>query len=453
MTRPLGIKAYLGFGTGSMGTGVFTVAPGLLLLIYMTDTLAIPATLAGIAVFVPKLWDVVTDPLMGYISDCTRSRWGRRRPYLLAGSLMMWIAFSLLFVAPDFQSSTSAFIYVMVIYVLCTSAYTVYVIPYTAMPAEMTDDIHERTTIISFRMTFALVGMLVAGVAAPLIVETAGGGRSGYAVMSVTVGTFCGLAMLISFFATRKLPFKQQTQVKRRAREQVAIALQNRSFMVLLTTFLIQIAAAGTQLGSIPFFVKYVLGQGAAVFSILFLCMFGTAILTMPIWAKLSHRTGKYKAYMVASSIYALATGSLFIVSADSPLGMTYLQFCCLGLGFAGLTMLPYSMLTDIIEYDAIASGMRREGAFTGIWVAIEKTGFALGGLAAGLVFGLFGFIESTTGDISQPQSAILAISYTISLFVAAAIAISLLVLRAYTIDERELARTMKAHSLMENKT
>jgi Na+/melibiose symporter-like transporter len=125
---------------------------------------------------------------------------------------------------------------------------------------------------------------------------------------------------------------------------------------------------------------------------------------------------------------------------------------CCLGLGFSGLTMLPYSMLTDIIEYDAMASGMRREGAFTGIWVATEKTGFALGGLAAGLVFGLFGFIESKTGDMVQPQSAILAISYTISLFVAAAIVISLLILRAYTIDEKSLEREIKSHSLAENK-
>ena len=107
----------------------------------------------------------------------------------------------MLFVAPEFNSPNSAFIYVMFIYILCTTAYTVYVIPYTAMPAEMTDDIHERTTVISFRMTFALVGMLVAGVAAPLIVDAAGGGRGGYAVMSVSIGSFCGLAMLFSFFA------------------------------------------------------------------------------------------------------------------------------------------------------------------------------------------------------------------------------------------------------------
>jgi len=435
-----------------MGTGVFSVAPGLLLLIYMTDTLAIPATLAGLAVFIPKLWDVVTDPLMGFISDHTRTRWGRRRPYLLAGSLLMWVAFSLLFVAPEFESSNSAFIYVMLIYILCTSAYTVYVIPYTAMPAEMTDDIHERTTIISFRMTFALVGMLVAGVAAPLIVDAAGGGRGGYAVMSVSIGSFGGLAMLFSFFATRKLPFKQQTQVKKHLREQIVIALQNRPFLVLLATFLIQLTAAGTALGAMPYFVKYVLGQGAAVFSALFLCMFGTAILTMPIWAKLSRRTGKYKAYMIACSIYALASGSLVFATSNSPLALVYLQLCGMGLGFAGLTMLPYSMLTDVIEYDAMASGMRREGAFTGIWVATEKTGFAFGGLAAGVVFGLFGFIESTTGDMVQPQSAVLAISYTISLFVAVAIAISLVVLRAYTIDERELIRKIEAHSLAENK-
>ena len=445
--RPLGLKAYLGFGAGSMGTGVFTVAPGLLLLIYMTDTLAIPATLAGIAVFIPKLWDVITDPLMGFVSDNTRTRWGRRRPYLLVGAILMWIAFSALFIAPEFDSPNSAFVYVMIMYIACTTAYTVYVIPYTAMPAEMTDDLHERTTIISFRMSFALVGMLVAGVAAPMLVAVAGGGRGGYAVMSVSVGSFCGLAMLFSFFATRGLPFKQQTQVKRHFREQIAIAFQNRSFLVLLVAFLIQLTAAGTALAAMPYYVKYVLGQGAAVFSTLFLCLFGTAILTMPIWAKLSRRTGKHKAYIIACSIYALAGASLFFTSADSTLALVYLLLCCQGLGFSGLTMLPYSMLTDIIEYDALASGMRREGAFTGIWIATEKAGFALGGLAVGLVFGLFGFIESTGGDVVQPESAILAIRCTISLVVTTAIIISLWVLRAYTIDEKALAWQIQAHA------
>jgi len=434
-----------------MGTGVFSVAPGLLLLIYMTDTLAIPSTLAGIAVFTPKLWDVVTDPVMGFVSDCTRTRWGRRRPYLLAGSILMWVAFSLLFIAPEFESTISTFLYVMLIYLFCTSAYTVYVVPYMAMPAEMTDDIHERTTIISFRMTLAFIGMLVAGVAAPLIVDAAGGGREGYAVMSVSVGTFCGVVMLFSFFATRSLPFKQQTLVKRRLRQQIAIAFQNRAFKVLLATFLIQLTAAGTALGTMPYFVKYVLEQGAAVFSALFLCMFGTAILTMPIWAKLSRHSGKYKAYVIACSIYGLASASLVFASADYPLALIYLNLCCMGLGFSGLQMLPYSTLTDIIEHDAIVSGMRREGAFTGIWVATEKTGFALGGLAAGVVFGLFGFIESKTGDVVQPESAILAISYTISLVVAIAVSISLLVLRSYDIDERTLVREKQAQAVAEN--
>jgi len=452
MYRPLGLKAYLGFGLGSMGTGVFTVAPGLLLLIYMTDTLAIPAALAGIAVFVPKLWDVVTDPVMGFLSDHTRTRWGRRRPYLLVGSLLMWLAFSFLFVSPEFTSTTSAFVYVMLMYFFCTTAYTVYVIPYTAMPAEMTDDIHERTTIISFRMTFALVGMLVAGVVAPLLVDAAGGGRGGYAVMSVSVGSFCGLAMLFSFFATRSLPFKHQTEVQKHFREQIVIAFQNRPFLVLLATFLIQLTAAGTMLGAMPYFVKYVLGQGATVFSLLFLCMFGTAMLTMPVWAKVSRRISKHKAYVIACSIYAVVSATLVFASVDFPVALTYLQFCCLGLGFSGLTMLPYCMLTDIIEYDAMASGMRREGAFTGIWVATEKTGFAFGGLTAGLVFGLFGFIESKSGDIVQPDSAITAISYTISLVVAAAIIISLTVLRLYAIDEKHLQRQIQKYSTVGDK-
>jgi Na+/melibiose symporter-like transporter len=174
----------LGFAIGSLGTGIYSITPSVLLLYFMTDTLGVSPSLAALAVALPKFWDVLTDPVMGVISDNTRTRWGRRRPYLLAGAISMSLSFVFLFSVPEFSTPTGSFAYVLVVYVVSATAYTIFAVPYISMPAEMSADPHERTVIMSYRMFFAMCGLLLGSVAAPLLVEWYGGGRQGYASMS-----------------------------------------------------------------------------------------------------------------------------------------------------------------------------------------------------------------------------------------------------------------------------
>lgn len=168
----------VGFSLGSLGTGIFSITPSVLLLYFMTDILGIAAGLAAVALAVPRFWDIVMDPLVGALSDRTRSRWGRRLPYLLVGAILMSLSFVFLFSVPEGLSVDGRFWYVLVIFIVSSTAYSIFAVPYITMPAEMSEVPEERTRIMAYRIGFALAGLLIGATVAPLLVEWFGGGAS-----------------------------------------------------------------------------------------------------------------------------------------------------------------------------------------------------------------------------------------------------------------------------------
>ncbi len=440
-TRPrLPLSLLLGYGVGSVGTGMFTTVPGLLLLYFMTDTLGIPAGMAGWAVFVPKLWDVLIDPLVGTLSDRTRSSLGRRRPYLLAGGLLLPVFFAALFSVPVFESHRSSFLYVAGAFLLAATAFAVFQVPYLAMPAEMTRDYHERTTLMSYRMAFLSAGILVGGAAAPLLVQAGGGGRKGYAVMGLALGGVCLLTLLGAFFATRRAPRLEHVASSLGLREQLRVAAGNRPFFVLLAGYFVQLAALSCLLSAVPFYAKYVLHGNAQTVTILFACLIVPALAAMPFWNLLSRRLGKLGGWVTSISLFALINLTLLTGSPEHA-RLVYVQVAFLGLAYAGTQLFPFSMLPDTIHADQARSGLRREGAFTGVWTANEKTAMALGALLAGLVLDFMGFVESVPGQVvSQPASAILGVRITMALLPPLLLLLSLPLLRRYDLSPERLA-------------
>ena len=184
---PKGVR--LGYGVGSFCTSTFGAVPGLLLLFYMTNFLAVPAWLAGLVVSAPKVWDLVINPLVGRWSDRTRSSMGPRRPWMLAGACTRPIAFFLVFAGPPL-TGTPAAVYVGICFVAAATAYALFEVPYKAMPAEMTDDYHERTSLLQWRMIFVGAATAIAGIAAPALVNSQGDGGTlaSYRLMAATIG-------------------------------------------------------------------------------------------------------------------------------------------------------------------------------------------------------------------------------------------------------------------------
>lgn len=434
--QPLSRKSLLGFGIGSLGTGIYSITPSVLLLYFMTDTLGVAPALAALAVALPKFWDVVTDPVMGVISDNTRTRWGRRRPYLLAGAIAMSVSFVFLFSVPDFATPSGSFVYVMVVYVVSATAYTMFAVPYISMPAEMSADPHERTIIMSYRMFFAMAGLLLGSVMSPLLVDWFGGGRQGYAAMSYIVGTFCALAMLTTFVTTKHISTADCPQAPSSVRDAARAGLGNRPFLVLIGAYVLQLVGIGAFSACAPYYFDYVLERGASAAGLFFLFFFGATTLSMPLWAIVCRRVGKLRAYLSAVALYSLSSLCFLVPDGNTPLVLVYGLAAIMGLPFGGIMMVPFSMLTDTIQFDTNSHGQRREGVFTGIWTAGEKTGLAFGPLVAGTVLTLAGFIESAGSELAQPVSAISGIRWTFAAAPAATAAFSLLLLSRYHLPE-----------------
>lgn len=400
---PLGLC--LGYGLGSVGTGIYNTVPGLLLLIYMTDTLGVPAWLAGVGIFIPKLWDVITDPWMGSISDRTQSRFGRRRPWLLAGGLTLPILFAALFMTPDFGDPILAFVWVLVFYVLCATAYTVFSVPYIAMPTEMTDDYDEVTRLMAWRMALLTVGVLVSGALAPALVE-----QFGYPRMATIIAATLAVAMIGTFFGTRRAPQRERLPEQPPFWSSFRAALRVKPFVILGSGYFLQHAGVGAVLAAVPYFANYTLDGGKGTVTILFVCLVGPAFATMPLWVAVSQRIGKHAAYIAAMLLFGLAAASLWFATPTTLIAV-YVQVALVGVGWAGTELFPFSMLPDVIAADRHQSGTRREGTFTGLWMAIDKSSLALGGLLTSLALAATGFIESKAGEVvAQPDSALFGI-------------------------------------------
>jgi glycoside/pentoside/hexuronide:cation symporter, GPH family len=435
--RQLGRGTHVGYAVGSVGTGIFSAVPGLLLLAFMVRQLGVPPALAGLVIFVPRLWDVLTDPFIGSLSDRTRTRIGARRPWLLAGALTMPVAFWLLFRVPE-ATGTSAALYVLGIYILGTTAFTVFQVPYVALPAEMTEDYDERTTIMSWRIAFLTVGILIAGAAAPEVVAAGGGGRDGYALMGLVIGAVLCAALLGAFLGTRRIPVVQPVPSTVPFREQLRAAADNGPFFWLLGAFFVQALGIAGMLAGVEFFSAYILGDPQQT-TFLFAFLVAPALVTMPLWNWVGHRFGKRTGYIACTVIFALGAVSLVTASPDR-LWLVYVQVLVMGTAYAGTQMFPFAMLPDTITADTARTGLRRAGAFTGVWTAGEKAGFAVGpALFAGLL-AVTGFVETEGGAIiDQPDAALLGLRLGFAVVPAALVLLSLLLLRRYRLDAEAL--------------
>ncbi|GAA3157346.1 MFS transporter [Nonomuraea roseoviolacea] len=401
----------LGYGVGSFCTATFNAVPGLLLLYYMTNFLAVPAWLAGAVVAAPKVWDLVINPLVGRWSDRTTSRLGPRRPWLLAGACTLPVAFVLVFAGPPLTGVPAA-LYVGACFMAAATGYALFEVPYKAMPAEMTGDYHERTSLLQWRMVFIGAATVISGIVAPAIVNSDGhaGTLDSYRLMAVTVASVLLASMLGSFFGTARAPMTGAPEPDPGSlREQFAAARGNAAFVWLLALSCLQMMAVSMLLAGAPYFAAYILDDPKTT-STLFAVFVGPMLLAMPAWVWLARRYDKRGAMILAGLLFGGGT----LANLATPLfGSWYAHTMLLvvGLGYAGVQLLEFSMLADVIAVDAETTGRRRAGVFTGLWTAIESGVSSFGALIFGGVLTLGGFVESDAGrPVAQPDSAVTAV-------------------------------------------
>ncbi|HWM05308.1 MAG TPA: MFS transporter [Actinophytocola sp.] len=407
----LPVRTRFGYALGSLSTGAFGTVPGLLLLPYLTDTLAVSASVAGLLVLLPKAWDVVFNPVAGRISDRTTTRLGARRPFLLGGGIALAICFAGLFAGPNTGTAAIDALYVAGMFLLCATAFAFFQVPYNALPAELTTDPAERTRLTTWRIAVLAVAILVSGAGAPAL-RDAIGGTGGYRVMGVAVGVLILVGAIGVFLGTARAPRGRVLPSVSSWREVFAAIRGCRPFQVLLTAFVIQAVGIGTLLAAVDYLARVAIGD-KGVQPLLFAGFVAPALLVMPLWLRVATRFGKRVGYVIATFVFT--AGVLGLLGARVlPVGAVVASAAVVGVGYAGMQVFPLAMLPDVISVEEERTGQVRAGLFAGVWTAGETLGLALGPALYGLILAIGGYVSSAGTEngagVVQPAGAVTAV-------------------------------------------
>jgi len=423
-----GWRLRLGWGIGSLGASALLNGVTFLALFYLTRVLGLPPALAGVLLFVTKLYSIVTDPVMGLLSDRVRNPARRRRPFLLAGAVVSGLAFLALFNAPAWAPAAIA-LWCGGALLLYATGFTLFTVPYLAMPAEMTDSYHERSRLMSVRVAFAALGILAGYAIAPALIGLFGGGRGGYASMAMVLAALITVTMGAAYFGTRGARTPAADTAAASAASRLAGALRSAPFAWLISSKFAHLFGVAVSNSSLLFVITAVLDRPESEASLFGLAATTGAVASLPLWLRCARRMGKRWSYMAAVAVYVPVILTWLLASPAEPQWLLALRGFAIGLATGGLTLTAQAMLPDTMAHDLQLTGLHREGTFAAIYSAVEKAAAALGPLAFSLV------LSSGAGAFSETERS--NVQLAAALIPAAASIASALILLGYRLDDR----------------
>jgi len=391
------------YGAGDTGFSLTSTIIGAYLAIFLTDVVGVAPSVAAAAIFVGRSWDYVNDPLIGHISDRTRTRWGRRRPFLLFGALPYALAFVLLWYRPPIESDLGLAIYYAVAYVVYDAAATFVYMPYFALTPELTLDYDERTSLTSYRMFFSILASLVA-FTIPLAIVGSFTPENAPRVltMGVIFGVASALPLLLTFFGTRERQVYME-QEQPRLFQSLRAALKNPPFVFGAGIFLLTWVAVNVLEATLLYFVKYGVERESQS-DLIMAVIFCTAILALPFWEWASRHWNKRWAYAGGVAFWAVV--QLVMVTLTPSTGLAPLLFLCVlaGIGVGAAHVLPWSIIPDAIEWDEWQTGERHEGMFYSLITLMQKVATSIAIPLALLLLDVTGYVPNAA---RQPASAL----------------------------------------------
>ncbi|QQO09544.1 MFS transporter [Breznakiella homolactica] len=430
--KKLTVREKLGFGIYDLGGNLFFTALGFWSLNYLTDTVGLAAGLAGLAVMIGKLWDAVTDPVMGYISDRTRSRWGRRRPYLLFGAVPLFLTMWFFFTNPQIENPVLLTLWAALALMLLNTAYTVTNIPYSSLTPELTDDYHERTSLNGYRFGCAVFGTIIGAAAVQPIVDTFPDKSKGFSAAGFILGLIMMAATLITFFGTKEKKHSPKDYPTEGFFSTYKAVFFNKPYVILLITYALNLMGLNFLQGILVYYTKYIYNR-EDITTIALVILLAVAMVCIPLSVLVSKKIGKKRTYQICFGVLASACAIIFflghILGPNFFLGL--MVYAGIGVGFGYVA--PFSMVPDTIEFDAVKTGARKEGAYYGMWTFVSKAGQALSIFFSGLILSLGGYVA----DGIQNSGAIMAIRLIIGPFPALVLIAAFILVQFYPIDEK----------------
>ena len=440
----------LGWATGAFGVALLMNGVGGLILLFASTILGVDPWLAGLVIFVSKLFDVVTDPVVGMWSDRRDSPTGRRRPFLSWGAILSGLSFALIFSTPAFASQYVTAIYLFAVLCLYAFGYTLYNIPYMSMPAEMTDDYHERSSIHAYRMVFVSLGAMVAGAGVKYALDYFGGtDPQSWTIVGILCGALITISMLCAYFTTASARFTKAAEASGdskfvQLKTEFRAVLGNRHFVRLISVKFSQLMGVQTMAVAMAFFFLQYLQKDFTTLGTFFLVVSISTIIFAPLLVKFSKIYGKKAAYYIAAGVNIAYALSWSFAVPDEPMWSIILRASVVGIAFGGNVIMAMSMLTDIINEDATRTGVRREGAFTALYSFVEKLTGALAPLIVGVALSVVGFNKDLPLNVSQGENVNTALMLAVSWLPAFFNLLAVFLLSGYKLTEKDLTSPTK---------
>ena len=433
-TRTLSVGQKAGWGLADMGIVVFVIVKQLLVLSFLTNYLNVPVGIAGLLTTSVLIFDIITDPIVGYLSDRTHSRWGRRVPWMVIGALILSGGIIGLFGVPQSLSLLGTIIWVGGFFALATVGFTMVAIPYGATAGEMTQDPKERSTMMGFRMAFASVGILLGGAVIP---QLAGGTRDGHFIAAIYVAPIIILSIWGSLWSTRTAP-RILSPSARGFMSTWLLVFKNKPFVILVCLYGIMTLAIALITAGLPFAAIYLIfdsgnsllspaSSALGILSLLFACFVFGSILSQAFWVWMSARFGKVSALIFGLVIYIVLLIAIFISLPSVDIMLIAILFVVAGMTNGAYQQIPWAIYPDLMDITRSESGDAIEGAFSAIWLFGQKVANAIAPLILSLILALFGWRESGEGFTDQVPEALRALQNSITILPAFILALAIL--------------------------
>ena len=450
--KKLTVWTKLKYGVGDFGMAVVTAMLQFSMLYYYTDVVGVNAALAGTAMLVGKItWDLINDVLFGYLEDKTKSRWGKRRPYLIFGAVPFALSFWLVFSIPKGLDDVAYFFIIIGSFILFDTFHTLIATAYSAMTAEITGDYNERTSLTTYRMVFSIIGYLCgAGLTSMLagIIKDSFGvtEHQGWSIVSLIYGVLGGIAILIPGLFLKYKPAIDDAPPQMPPIKSFISTFKNKPFISYLVVTMIMSISFTMVTAMLQYYIDYQLDMNSSSLLIM-LSMLGVLALFLVPCGMISNKIGKAKAYALGLGIASTALIFVFFIP-QGPNNWIFLLAAIAGMGFSAQWVCPHSMIPDVIEYDELLTGERREGLYYGMQATATKVTGALATAACGWGLELGKYIEPSadmTADmINQPYSALLSIRIMFALVPAVFLLICIPLLMKYPITRESHAEVLK---------
>jgi GPH family glycoside/pentoside/hexuronide:cation symporter len=428
---PISIK--LAYGMPNFAGVAMVIPLGIHMNIFYSDTLLVPLGYIGLAIALARGLDALTDPLMGWLTDRTKTRWGRRIPWMFVGAPLCAVAFFFLFSPPRGIHGIDAVPWLVSFYMIYYVTHTMYVIPHYGLGVELTQDYRERSSVFAWQEGFTLLGTLCGATLPYVALSLAGDPYSGY---SAFAGIFGGLLALLYFWQCYKI--KERPEFYQQKPNPIVPGLRrvmrNRPAMILLASYFMGAVAGAIPGLMTPYFVKYVLmpENPDQIIAVYLATYFAAAVVTMPLWLLASRRFGK-KPLLIISRMMGISASLMLFTMGEGDVLPSLLVLLWGGCALAPGIFLNQSIQGDVIDYDQLYSGRRREAQYGSAWSFVTKFTAVPSAAVPLAVLGSLGYVANQPQD----ESVVFAIRAIYGLAPASMGVLSLLAFMLFPIDEK----------------